>query len=114
MTKRDKERYGHLFDGETFDKDLDGPRLTSQLELVKQVASTGAWWTLRHLATLCGGTEASISARLRDLRKEKFGGYVVEKRRIVSGATTSGGLWVYRVLPPKPKDAVQLELIRGD
>ena len=97
------------FDGETYDQGLDGPRLTSQLERVKRyvLGLEGKWTTLRALA-LRFGSEASVSARLRDLRKEKYGGYVVERKRL------GAGLWVYRVLPPKPKDAVQLELIRGD
>jgi hypothetical protein len=52
----------------------------------------GRWWTLSELAERCGGTEAAISARIRDLRKAKFGGGVVERERV------SGGLWRYRVV----------------
>lgn len=43
---------------------------------------------------------ASISARLRDLRKPKFGGYVVERRR------RTVGTWEYRVsLPAEESEA---------
>ena len=82
-----------LFDGTTFDEDLDGPRLTGQLERVWALMSDGQWRTLREIAFRAGGTEAAVSARLRDLRKPRFGGYVVDRRR-VEGVS---GLWEYRV-----------------
>ena len=53
----------------------------------------GHWWTLRQLVERCGGTEASISARLRDLRKLKHGGHTVERKRV------KDGLFVYRIVP---------------
>jgi len=37
--------------------------------------------------------EASVSARLRDLRKAKFGGYRVERQRVREGR----GLYHYRL-----------------
>ena len=40
---------------------------------------------------VAGGSEAGISARLRDLRKEKFGGYSIERKR------SDEGLWWYRM-----------------
>jgi hypothetical protein len=82
-----------LFDGETFDPALDGARLTGQLARVYELMSDGAWRTLRDIARDAGGTEAAVSARLRDLRKARFGGHTVERRR-VPGAS---GLWEYRV-----------------
>jgi hypothetical protein len=53
------------------------------------------WMTLRELSELTGYGEASISAQLRHLRKTKFGGYVVAKRR--RGPAKSDGLWEYRI-----------------
>ena len=44
------------------------------------------------LSPMVGGSEAGISARLRDLRKPRFGGYTVERRRV------DGGLFEYRIL----------------
>ena len=35
--------------------------------------------------------KAGVSARIRDLKKERFGAYVIEKQRV------SGGLWRYRM-----------------
>jgi hypothetical protein len=53
----------------------------------------GGWWTLPQLAAATGYPEASISARIRDLRKPKFGGHTVERRHV------SKGLWEYRLCP---------------
>ena len=47
--------------------------------------------TLAELANGIGCTEAAASARIRDLRKARFGAHEVERRRV------SGGLFVYRL-----------------
>ena len=52
----------------------------------------GAWWTLGALHGVTGEPEASISARIRDFRKPKFGAFLVERERIV------GGLYRYRLI----------------
>tara|TARA_R110000787_G_scaffold134412_1_gene246784 strand:+ start:651 stop:953 length:303 start_codon:yes stop_codon:yes gene_type:complete len=91
------------FDGATYKRDKDGKRLWTQLTavdaLLKHASSLG-WLTLESIKRqlTCSpyslnASEASISARLRDLRKAKFGGYVVERKRL------SGGLWAYRIKP---------------
>jgi len=79
------------FDGATFDQDKDGPRLHRQLETVKAWMLDGRWRTLAEINFATDVPEASVSARLRDLRKEKFGSYTVERRR------RSVGLHEYRV-----------------
>lgn len=68
------------FDGETYEPELDFDRLTTLLERVYKRMSDGHWHTLAELATHCGGTEASVSARLRDLRKPRFGVHDVRNR----------------------------------
>ena len=83
-----------LFDGETFSPVLDGPRLTSQLESVKALMADEQWRTLAEIARAVRGTEASVSARLRDLRKPRFGRHQVLRQRVVKG------LHAYKVLPP--------------
>jgi hypothetical protein len=83
-------------DGDSFDPVLDGARLSNQLKRVRSIMVDHKWRSLRAIAAATGGSEAGCSARLRDLRKEQFGGYVVERRR-VSGLP---GVWQYRVLPP--------------
>ena len=80
------------FDGATFDPARDGARLTGQLERVKGIMADGAWRTLAELAALVDGSEAGVSARLRDLRKVKFGGHQVDRRR-----RGDGGLHEYRL-----------------
>jgi hypothetical protein len=70
------------FQGETFVAELDAVRLSGLLECVFGVMKDGRWRTLDEIkAATNRGTEASISARLRDLRKPKFGGYTVNRRR---------------------------------
>lgn len=89
-------------DGETFDEARDGLRLTSQLDRVRTLMEDGRWRTLERIAKVVGGSESSIGARLRDLRKTKFGSFRVERDHI------KGGLWQYRVLPPLPSDQEEL------
>jgi hypothetical protein len=83
------------FDGATYDRGLDGIRLTGQLQRVFDYMETGQWRTIPEIASKVGGSEAAVSARLRDLRKPKFGGYLVEKRRV---GDPTDGLWEYRLL----------------
>ena len=73
------------FSGITFDPDLDGERLETQFNRVKRVMSSGAWYSLRELSALCGGTEPAVSARVRDLRKAAFGGHTITRRRVGAG-----------------------------
>jgi hypothetical protein len=80
-----------FFDGSTFEPALDAKRLTSQLERVRALMGDGQWRTLGEIQAACGGTEARISARLRDLRKPRFRGHTVDRRRII------GGLYEYRL-----------------
>jgi hypothetical protein len=78
-----------------YSKKLDGERLGKQLAHVKEFMLTAskydAWHTLRTIHLLIGYPEASISARLRDLRRM---GYQVDKRR---RGEASRGCWEYRV-----------------
>lgn len=81
-----------MFDGTTYNHARDGKRLSYQLDAVRDLMSDGLWRTLWDIAEETDFPEASISARLRDLRKHKFGGHRVDRRY------TGGGLWEYRVL----------------
>jgi hypothetical protein len=83
------------FEGDTFDPLLDGPRLTTQLERVKALMADHQWRTLAAIHRSVGGSEAGISARLRDLRKVKCGSMTVERKRV-----RDSGLWVYRIPGP--------------
>lgn len=81
-----------LFGGDTYDPARDGARLSGQLARVAAVMADGKWHTLAELAEKCHGTEAAISARIRDFRKPKFGGHEVER------AYVGDGLWQYRLV----------------
>jgi hypothetical protein len=39
------------------------------------------WWTLEQLSEITGHPQASVSARLRDFRKTKYGGHTVTARK---------------------------------
>ncbi len=81
------------FDGETYEPLQDRARLRGQLARVLALMTDQQWRTLAQIAAAVGGSEAAVSARLRDLRKARFGGYEVPRRR-VEGAS---GLWEYRL-----------------
>jgi len=70
------------------------PRLSKQLEAVKNLMADRVWRTLPDIqsAIPLEASTQSISARLRDLRKKKFGNFLVEKR-----STGSEGLYEYRL-----------------
>jgi hypothetical protein len=80
------------FGGPTFDAERDGSRLMRQLGLVRELMVDSQWRTLAEIGATTGQPEASVSARLRDLRKPRFGGHTVERRY------AGQGLWEYRLL----------------
>jgi hypothetical protein len=97
--------HGRRFDGETYSHELDGIRLKGQLLRVFNVLKDGYWVSLEDIARLANAPGASVSARLRDLRKEKFGGYTVHRKN------KGGGLWVYRLEMPGPARPEQGSLL---
>jgi hypothetical protein len=78
---------------------FDGPdvaptdvvRLSGHLLKVKALMADGRWRSLEEIATVVGCSEASASARLRDLRKIRFGSFTVNRARVADG------LWHYQV-----------------
>lgn len=84
------------FDGDTYEPELDAARLTSQLQKVHDATLDRGWLTLFDIHRATDIEPRSISARLRDLRKEKFGAYVVD-RRAGLGANAVRGVFEYRV-----------------
>jgi hypothetical protein len=81
------------FDGTTYEPDRDHARLKGQLWRVFQLMADGRWRTLAEISEDAGGSEASVSARLRDLRKEQYGAREIQRERV------DGGLWRYRMVP---------------
>ena len=80
-----------LFDGITINDERDNGRLQAQLTEVRLLVTNMGWWTPGEIARATGYPEASVSARLRDLRKARFGSFNVERKYV------SRGLWAYRV-----------------
>lgn len=80
---------GHM--QETFVQERDGARVSKQREAVLDLMRDGKWRTLAEISTATGAPEASASARLRDLRKKRYGEYQVDRSYV------SHGLWRYRI-----------------
>ena len=88
------------FDGDTFDHGMDGKRLTAQLRAVRDLMLDGQWRTFEEISAALGRDypPQSVSARLRDLRKKRFGEHTVLRRRRGDGRK---GLFEYRVGEPE-------------
>jgi hypothetical protein len=82
------------FNGATYDRELDRKCLSKQMLIVYDLMQDKRFWTLRELAQATGYSQTSVSARLRDFRKEKFGSYLVESRR---RGDPSDGIHEYRL-----------------
>lgn len=79
-----------IFDG-PFLHGGDDRRLKTQLDRTLHAMRDGRPRTLTEIAALVGGSETSVSARIRDLRKKRFGGYDVETVR-------DGNRYTYRLV----------------
>lgn len=73
------------FDGQTYLPERDGERLRSQLQRVRDLMIDGQWRTIPQITAEVGGSEAGVSARLRDLRKPRNGGYTVDRKYLGEG-----------------------------
>ena len=82
------------FGGVTYEPKHDEVRLTGQLARVRDCMADGLWRTLDEIKAVTGDQTQAISARLRDLRKIRFGMHTVERRR---RGEPSLGIWEYRV-----------------
>jgi hypothetical protein len=101
---------GMRFDGETYEPIHDQKRLTGQTLAVWRAMNDGQWHTLDGLCRITGyRSQASLSARLRDLRKDRFGGHDVEIRR--RGDPTDG-INEYRIAKPQEQQESFSEVTR--
>lgn len=89
-------------DGRTYNPVLDYDRLNKQQRRVFMAVNDWKWHTLREISNITGDAEASISARLRDFRKLRFGSWVVDRRR---RGLAKVGLHEYRLVPPEETGA---------
>jgi hypothetical protein len=74
------------FDGETYNDSRDRERLQRQLYRVWRVLylHRKEWLTLQDIHKETGDPLQSISARLRDFRKARFGGHDIQRRHRLS------------------------------
>jgi hypothetical protein len=79
-------------DGKTYEAKFDYDRLNRQQRIVFDLMKDGKWRTLFDISHTTGVAEASVSARLRDFRKERFGGFTVERNR-----RDACGTWWYQL-----------------
>ena len=86
------------FNGSDYVPTLDNKRLTGQILRVFDCMKDGAWRTLSEIEEITGDPQASISAQMRHLRKERFGSHTVEKRN--RGERTHG-LFEYKLIVRK-------------
>jgi len=84
------------FDGPDYNPALDDERLTKQIGRVYDIMKDGSWrpldgiqWAIEHRFNTKDPL-TSISAQIRHLRKPRFGGYNIERKR-------EGNLWLYRM-----------------
>lgn len=85
--------------GPAYSEAIDGPRIETQRgRLLAFMLAHNAWLTLHEIADATEYPEASVSAQLRHLRKARYGGFDVSKRRRIAGA----GTWEYFLSPPHP------------
>lgn len=71
-------------------KDFD--RLCGQIRRIYDLMKDGFWRSLAEIERETGDPQASVSAQLRHLRKSRFGGHKIEKRR-----RDGSGTWEYRL-----------------
>jgi len=69
----------------------------TQHERIREFMLDGHWRSLHEISQATGYAETSISAQLRHLRKARFGGYRVERRRRRTEGGHDSGTWEYRV-----------------
>ena len=85
----------HRFSGATYEAEHDQDRLSRQYDHVWILMRDGEWRTLSEIAALLDYPEASISARLRDMRKKRFGAHTVNRR---SRGDREHGLFEYQLV----------------
>ena len=74
---------------------VDFDRLQGQTRKIFNLMSDGIFRTLAEIEAITGYPQASISAQLRHLKKLRFGGHTINKRRKYEVR----GLWEYQLVP---------------
>lgn len=85
--------YEPHFNGPEYVAERDWTRLSTQIGRVFTLMRDSRWRSLHDIAASTGDPEASISAQLRHLRKDRFGSHTVEKKHL------GNGFYHYRLIP---------------
>ena len=83
------------FDGADYVKERDYQRLANNHFKLKELMKDSVYRTLGEISKFIDVPEASVSAGLRDFRKEKFGGHTLNKRY------EGNGLYSYQLILKK-------------
>lgn len=94
-----------VFDGSDYDHERDHVRLETQLAKVFNLMKDGRWRSLTEIENETGAPQASVSAQLRNLRKERFGGHTVNKKYV------HDGLYVYQLIAKGHQQTIDYEEI---
>ena len=88
------------FDGDDYVDSRDRKRLKGQMRRVYDCLSDYRWWTVDDVCRVTGDRNgASISAQNRNLRKPKFGAYIIQKQH------RGHGLYAFRMLPQEESNS---------
>lgn len=82
-----------VFDGDDYVHQRDSKRLKTQLEQIESYIEGKGYLTLQEIADATGFAQTSVSAQLRNLRKERFGSRKIDRKYI------SNGLYSYKLMP---------------
>lgn len=85
--------------GATFQESLDGERVRTQMQVIRDFMLSHDFVTLSEIEHCLKYPSASISAQLRHLKKDKFGGYELEKKRL---SINNAGTWLYKLTSREP------------
>ena len=86
------------FDGADYVKERDYQRLANNHYKLRELMKDSVYRTLGEISHFTGIPEASVSAGLRDFRKEKFGGHSLNKRY------EKNGLYSYQLILKKEQN----------
>ena len=81
------------FDGDDYVSRRDKPRLTLQIHQVRMYMENNDWLSVKQISDDLNFPEASVSAQIRNLRKEKFGNRIGERRY------QGNGLYEFKLMP---------------
>jgi len=73
------------FNGADYVAARDFTRLTTQIQRVFACMRDSNWRTLGEISRATGDPEASVSAQLRHLRKQRFGSHTINRNHIGNG-----------------------------